>query len=585
MSQTSFYINIASNNVDEIALILESKDTNSSSNNSIKNNNNNETILTVGHLLQARNKGKTQINNSPMLLSVFPSYRSNTIAKPTTTGTTTNRKKLSLTEFLNLVLPTMTLISVIISYFLADAHGWEAVFPSKFTSYIVFKCAVLGTLIAFVGHEQSHYWYGSQHSTGDRLGLEVIVHHSLTCTIRTAATTSTSTSTTSNEKMATSSSPREIKAGAMLPTVSSPTNISSRSSSSSGNLTSKSNVTAAATTPSAAKPTLTVNTSSSSLSKATAVTSSRSSTSTTPNTSTTGKTSKDPPSTSSPAKATPTAAIAKTTTTPLSSPEAVATTPTSTKSTTSLPATTTTVAPKSAVGKEQTIPFRFIRATKGDITAARTRWADTCAWRKELGMDEILYKPHPNLAVIKENYPHYFHLRGKKNECCYYEKPPKMNLTALKKEGIMLDELLRHYALCCEYMWSNIESSEDGKSIYVIDLDGMGIRDFAGEVVEFVKRASSFTGAHYPERSGSIFVINVPSWFSMIWNVVKPMVDDVTKKKITIMRYGKEAITKALMEKIDIENIPPEYGGKSMPLGSSPEEKKFKEHFARLENI
>jgi len=227
-------------------------------------------------------------------------------------------------------------------------------------------------------------------------------------------------------------------------------------------------------------------------------------------------------------------------------------------------------------------PFRFIRATKGDVAAAKTRWADTCKWRDELGMDHVLTQPHPTIQIIKENYPHYFHLRGKKNECCYYEKPPKIDLANLRKSGIELEALLKHYAICCEYMWTNIEPSEEGKSIYVIDLDGMGFRDFAGEVVDFVKRASKFTGDHYPERSGSIFVINVPSWFSVIWNVVKPMVDDVTKQKITIMKYGNEAITKALMEKIDIQNIPPEYGGRSMPLGQSPEELQFMEHFKSL---
>jgi hypothetical protein len=230
----------------------------------------------------------------------------------------------------------------------------------------------------------------------------------------------------------------------------------------------------------------------------------------------------------------------------------------------------------------ESIPFRFIRATKGDVAAAKMRWAETSQWRADMGMDSILSKPHPKLQVIKDNYPHYFHLRGKKNECCYYERPAKMNLPALKAAGVQMDELLTHYALCCEYMWTEIEPSEEGKSIYVIDLDGIGFRDFAGEVVDFVKRASAFTGAHYPERSGSIFVINVPSWFNVIWNVVKPMVDDVTKQKITIMKYGMEAITQALAEKIDIQNIPPEYGGRSMPLGQSPEEKKFMQHFASL---
>ena len=102
-----------------------------------------------------------------------------------------------------------------------------------------------------------------------------------------------------------------------------------------------------------------------------------------------------------------------------------------------------------------------------------------------------------------------------------------MNLAQLRAEGIMIDELLKHDALCCEYMWTKIDNSEEGNSIYVIDLEGIGFRDFAGEVVDFVKKASSFTAAHYPERSGSIFVINVPSWFSVIWNVVKPMVDEM----------------------------------------------------------
>lgn len=131
-------------------------------------------------------------------------------------------------------------------------------------------------------------------------------------------------------------------------------------------------------------------------------------------------------------------------------------------------------------------------------------------------------------------------------------------------------------------MWTKIESGEDGRSIYVIDLEGIGFRDFAGEVVDFTKRASFFTAEHYPERSGSIFVINVPSWFSIIWSVVKPMVDEVTKEKISILKVGKDAITKALAEKIPMKNIPPEYGGESVSLGCSPEEDMFRKHFAHL---
>ena len=54
------------------------------------------------------------------------------------------------------------------------------------------------------------------------------------------------------------------------------------------------------------------------------------------------------------------------------------------------------------------------------------------------------------------------------------------------------------------------------------------------------------------------------------------MVDEVTLQKINILR-GKEEIFNALLEKIPIENIPPEYGGQSMPLGHSPEEYALRE--------
>jgi hypothetical protein len=53
--------------------------------------------------------------------------------------------------------------------------------------------------------------------------------------------------------------------------------------------------------------------------------------------------------------------------------------------------------------------------------------------------------------------------------------------------------------------------------------------------------------------------------------VVKRFLDPDTLKKVSIVR-GKKQITKALLECIDLDNIPPEYGGTSMPLGQSPEE-------------
>lgn len=77
----------------------------------------------------------------------------------------------------------------------------------------------------------------------------------------------------------------------------------------------------------------------------------------------------------------------------------------------------------------------FLKAAKGDITEAWRRFHETLAWRRMERIDLILHEKHEHFEIIKQYYPHYFHLRGWKNEPVYYEKPAKMNLAAMKRQG------------------------------------------------------------------------------------------------------------------------------------------------------
>ncbi|CAI5735752.1 unnamed protein product [Hyaloperonospora brassicae] len=223
-----------------------------------------------------------------------------------------------------------------------------------------------------------------------------------------------------------------------------------------------------------------------------------------------------------------------------------------------------TVEHSSATALEATgsIPKRFILAEKGDQVKALERYNETTKWRREQGIDSILEEPNPYFRIIKDNYPHYYHKRGKNGEPVYYEKPGKINLKALKNAGLTLDDLMHNLLMITEFLWQVIEQDDNGKGISVLDVDGIGISDFAGEAVEYVRKAASLSGKHYPERCAYIYVINVPSWFSMIWNSVKGMVDDVTREKVIIVR-GKKNIFEALSERIPVHNIPVEYGGTS----------------------
>jgi hypothetical protein len=218
------------------------------------------------------------------------------------------------------------------------------------------------------------------------------------------------------------------------------------------------------------------------------------------------------------------------------------------------------------------LPLRFLRAGKGDPAEGLRRYEATLAWRKAERIDTILREPCPQFDLIKRHYPHHYHLRGRQGEPVFYEQSARTNVKALREGGVTLELLLRYYTMITEFEWQVLERNDLATSIFIIDLDGIRTRDFVGEAVDFVKKALAVSAQHYPERGGYIFVINVPRWFKLIWRVVRPLVDRDTLRKVYILR-GKDEILRSLQERISIENIPPEYGGHSMPLGQAPEEK------------
>ena len=63
----------------------------------------------------------------------------------------------------------------------------------------------------------------------------------------------------------------------------------------------------------------------------------------------------------------------------------------------------------------------------------------------------------------------------------------------------------------------------DALSISVLDMKGISMKDVGGDVMDFVKRCSGLVQEHYPERAAGVYIINVPTWFSWVWALVRPL--------------------------------------------------------------
>ena len=216
-------------------------------------------------------------------------------------------------------------------------------------------------------------------------------------------------------------------------------------------------------------------------------------------------------------------------------------------------------------GVESKIPTQFIEGCLRDLQEASRRWEITRTWRKKDGIDGILDEPQPHFNNIKRCYPHFCCGRTRCGNIVYYEQVGHIDLQGLKRMGLSIDALLRHYIFATEYMWRITHPRRDGRVLTIFDVEGVAISDLAGDAKQFLTRSMALVQAHYPERSLKILIVNAPGWFSIIWKAIRGWINEETRKKISILT---PAETKGgMLELLDEDNIPEEYGG-TMRCGS-----------------
>ena len=224
--------------------------------------------------------------------------------------------------------------------------------------------------------------------------------------------------------------------------------------------------------------------------------------------------------------------------------------------------------PEAPVGTEEDmIPQRFINGckkgnndAKEDLKEARRRWDLTREWRERERVYQVTDEKQPYFEIIKENYPFYWAGRGKEGHLVFYERPGELNRKVLiEANGLNVNHMVRHYLYVTEYQWKYLAPDEMAKTISVIDMSKVTYSSLNGEPYKFLNSSLKIANAHYPERSHVIYIVNSPSWFSMLWKMIKGFVHENTQKKVRICSASETL--DSMMEHIDKSQIPEYYGG------------------------
>lgn len=105
---------------------------------------------------------------------------------------------------------------------------------------------------------------------------------------------------------------------------------------------------------------------------------------------------------------------------------------------------------------------------------------------------------------------------------------------------------------------------EVSAAVVVYDLKGTGMG--SRKIIPFVKVVNEVASTHYPEFVDQIILCNAPSVFSFLWNLVKNILDPVTREKVKVYSYSKKETEKMhefLRNIVEEDKLPKEYGGAS----------------------
>ncbi|KAG8176995.1 hypothetical protein JTE90_006424 [Oedothorax gibbosus] len=220
------------------------------------------------------------------------------------------------------------------------------------------------------------------------------------------------------------------------------------------------------------------------------------------------------------------------------------------------------------IGPEHDDQFmlKWLIARDFDLIKAEKMLRDNFVFRKKIGSDTILNKDHYQLPEVVQKYNITTSL-GYDNE----NDPVRLfclGLGDLKGyiNSLSMLDIYRIFVYFLEYDINMIKQKkkETGnvsmKATYIIDYTQFSLRNFyTKQVIAVAIRLLTMYQDNYPEHIKTAYLVNVPSYFSFVFNAFKPFMNAVTLSKMRIVSTGE--VKKVLQSMMDPKLLPAYLGG------------------------
>lgn len=219
---------------------------------------------------------------------------------------------------------------------------------------------------------------------------------------------------------------------------------------------------------------------------------------------------------------------------------------------------------------------RFLRARKYNVKNALAMIREDVSWRAQnnrlnLSKESAHDVLDCDIEKIYNYFPVWFQGFDKQMRPVSYRQFGKFEIWNVLKLTSM-ERLIRFHAWETEqalrsmYSLSKTSGYNIETFVLVVDAAGWNMKLATSDAFTFIKGMAVTDSDHYPERLGTMVIINAPSVLSFAWRIIQGFLDSVTKEKIKILSNNPEEWQPVLKHYIDIDQIPVQYGGTAADL-------------------
>ncbi|KAJ3311366.1 Structural maintenance of chromosomes protein 3 [Boothiomyces sp. JEL0838] len=208
--------------------------------------------------------------------------------------------------------------------------------------------------------------------------------------------------------------------------------------------------------------------------------------------------------------------------------------------------------------------LRFLRSRSLKVDLAEQKLLESDKWKQEIDVQHII-----NNFVFEEAHqvykllPAYYHKTDKEGRPILIESTKNLKMQELKKVTTE-DRLMKNHIFeiekCEKYRCKASAKKHDrhvDSLFQLVDVEGVSMFQF-NDIRLGLDQISKITSDYYPEILGKMVIINAPYIFTVIFSILKMVIDPRTMGKIEILGSNYKEV---LLQHVDADSLPVEYGG------------------------